>query len=120
MNLYLDDDSLQTLLVRLLREAGHDIVRSTDAGIEGASDSVHFTKAIELNRVLRTRNQKDFVQLHTLVLAATGHHPGILIVTRENNPRRDLTPRGIVNALRKLQDSGIAVFDTLFDLNAWR
>ena len=80
----------------------------------------YISKAIELNRVLLTRNRKDFVQLQTLILTATGHHPGILAVTRENNPRRDLTPRGIVNAIRKLEAASIPLSDTLFDLNEWR
>jgi hypothetical protein len=47
LNLYLDDCSNSDLLADLLRQAGHQVVRPTDAGIglSGEDDDVHFSFA---------------------------------------------------------------------------
>ena len=55
-----------------------------------------------------------------LVLLVAGHHPGILVVRRDNDPRRDLRPRGIVRALRNLSASGVSIPDQLHIVNHWR
>ena len=62
-----------------------------------------------------------FVQdLHLLITEAQGHHFGILIVRRENDPTRDLTPKGIVAAIRKLEAAGVPVDNQYIVLNHWR
>jgi hypothetical protein len=55
-----------------------------------------------------------------LILAAQGHHHGILIVRKDNNPRRDMTPRGVVNAVAKLLSAGLPIENELNVLNQWR
>lgn len=120
MNLYLDDDSVATLLVRLLRNAGHDVRLPRDIGMGGAEDPVHLTYAIREARVLLTGNCHDFEDLHDLVLQAQGHHPGILVVRRENNPRRDLSPRGVVHAMANLLAATVPIADQFIVLNHWR
>lgn len=120
MNLYLDDDSLHGVLFRELKSAGHDVVRSSDVGLEGESDPVHLARAIQEQRTLYTGNRSDFSEPHSLVLVSQGHHFGIIAVSRENNPRRDLTTRGIINARRKLEAANIDLQDELIDLNVWR
>jgi hypothetical protein len=89
-------------------------------GISGEDDAVHFTCAIRDQRILLSGNHDDFENLHDLVLVAGGHHPGILIVRRDNDPSRDLTPRGIVRALRNLEATGISLADSFYTLNHWR
>jgi hypothetical protein len=37
------------------------------------------------------RNNDDFQELHELAMQTSGHHPGIFIVCRDNDPPRDLT-----------------------------
>jgi predicted nuclease of predicted toxin-antitoxin system len=111
MRLYLDDDSIAGLLVRLLRQAGHDVCLPGDVGLAGAQDAEHLTKAVVENRVLLTHNHKDFKILHDLVMTVTGHHPGILVVRKENNPKRDLTKPGIIRAIGKLLASGVPLSD---------
>ena len=120
MRLYLDDDIAAALLVRLLRSAGHDVVTPVDAGISGATDQAHLTHAIQDDRVCLTRNYEDFEDLHFLVQAAGGHHPGIFVVRQDNDPTRDLTPRGVVRAIRKLEASGVPIKDEYTVLNHWR
>jgi hypothetical protein len=42
------------------------------------------------------------------------------VVRQEGDPSRDLTPKGIVVALRKLDTSGIAIVNEYVILNHWR
>ena len=120
MKLYLDEDSIAGLLVRLLRQAGHDVCLPADVGLAGAQDAEHLTKAVVEDRVLLTHNHDDFKILHDLVMAVKGHHPGILAVYKENNPKRDLTKPGIVRAIAKLLASGVPIPDEFHVLNNWR
>ncbi len=120
MRLYLDDDMASDILRRLLTRAGADVQIPKDMDMSGEDDAVHLTLGIRTNRVLLSGNHDDFVKLHDLVLESSGHHPGILIVCRENDPRRDLSPRGIVLAVQKLEAAGIALQDCFHILNHWR
>ena len=49
-----------------------------------------------------------------------GHHPGILVVRRDNNPKRDLDDRGMVRAIGKLVAAGVGLPDHFYVLNHWR
>jgi predicted nuclease of predicted toxin-antitoxin system len=120
MRLYLDDDLAWPLLASLLRQAGHDVQLPTDAGMSGADDPVHLTHAIRDGRATLSGNHDDFENLHDLIIQASGHHPGILVVRRDNNPRRDLSPRGIVRAIRNLESAGVPLADRFYILNHWR
>jgi hypothetical protein len=67
-----------------------------------------------------TRDHEDFAALHDLVMAVGGHHPGILVVRFDNDPRHNLTERGIATALVNLESSAVAVADGIHVLNHWR
>jgi hypothetical protein len=120
MRLYLDDDSASALLQRLLQAAGHDVQVPADVGLSGEPDGIHLTHPIRDNRVCLSRNYRDFEILHLLVLQAQGHHPGILVVRRDNDPRRNLSPRDIVRAIRNLETAGITLADRYEILNHWQ
>lgn len=120
MRLYLDEDLASPLLARLLQSAGHDVQLPGDVGLLGKADPVCLTQAIRDNRVLLSRNYCDFHNLHNLIREAQGHHPGILVVRRDNDPRRNLTPRAIVRALRNLQAAGLPLADAYYELNPWQ
>jgi hypothetical protein len=119
MLLYLDDDSIDGVFVKLLRKAGHDVVIPADARLAGADDAVHLTHAVRSGWPLLSCNHDDFEQLHILIAAAGGHHPGILIV-RKDNDRRDLKPGGIVVALANFLASGNPLADQFVILNQYR
>src|SRR4051794_24585175 len=102
MNLYLDEDTIDAALIGLLRRGGHDVQTTGEVGMRGESDPVQLVHAITEQRVLLTHNHDDFEDLHDLVIVAGGHHPGILIVRRDNDPTRDLTARGIARAIANL------------------
>jgi hypothetical protein len=120
MRLYLDDDTASPLLAKLLRKAGHDVQLPGEAGMVGAPDPVHLTHAIADDRICTTRNHDDFWILHNLIKQAQGHHPGIFVVRQDNDPTRDLTPKGIVGAIRKLEAAGVPLQDEFIILNHWR
>ena len=89
-------------------------------GTLGKSDAVQLACAIREQRACLSRNYDDFEELHLLLAEGKGHHFGILIVRRENNPTRDLTAKGIVAAIRKLEASGVPIENEYFVLNHWR
>jgi len=120
MRLYLDDDSASVLLAHLLHQAGHDVQRPVDAGIAGEDDAVHLAHAARQDRVFLTHNYHDFENLHDLVVAVGGRHRGILVIRKDNDPRRDLTIRGIVRAIGKLLSAGVGIANEYIVLNHWR
>ena len=87
MNIYLDDSIASALLARLLRNAGHDVQLPADAGLAGEDDPVHLAHAIDEGRVCLSEDHDDFAKLHHLILRAQGHHPGICVVRRDNDPQ---------------------------------
>jgi hypothetical protein len=120
MRLYLDDDSASVLLTRLLRRAGHDVQLPADAGLSGEDDAVHLAHGARQDRILVSYNYRDFENLHDLVAAVGGRHPGILVVRKDNDPKRDLSERGIVRAISKLLSVGVAIANQYIVLNHWR
>lgn len=119
MNLYLDDDSANGHLVQLLPKEGHHVVIPADIGYSGSKDARHFIRAISQGWVFLTHNHDDFELLHELVILVGGHHPGILAVRKDNDPR-DMKPRDIVRAIRNLEAAGAPIADQLNVLNHWR
>lgn len=120
MKLYLDDDSADSLLLRLLRKAGHDVQLPQDIGMSGESDPVHLTAAARSQRVLLSANHDDFRELHELVYYTGGAHSGILIVRYDNDTRRDLTQKGIVVAISRLLTANVPIQNEFIILNEWR
>jgi hypothetical protein len=120
MRIYLDDDSVDPALLGMLGKAGHDVLRPADIGMIGADDVVHFTRAIREDRALLSGNHDDFQALHLLILEARGRHSGLLIVRKDNDASRDMTPRGVVVAIGKLTASGIDLRKEFVILNHWR
>src|SRR5262249_38916932 len=107
MRLYLDEDIASALLSKLLRHAGHDVKTPADSGLMGKDDPVQLVFAIREQRPILSLNYTDFENLHLLILEAQGRHPGILVVRRESDPRKNMSPRDIVRAARNLERAGI-------------
>lgn len=120
MRIYIDEDLSSGLLTRILQKAGHDVLTAVTAGTLGSSDAAQLTFAIRDLRVCLSRNYDDFEELHFLVQAAQGQHQGIVIVRRENDPTRNLTPKGIVTAIGKLEAASAPVANEYIILNQWR
>jgi predicted nuclease of predicted toxin-antitoxin system len=120
MRVYLDEDLASGLLVSLLVKAGHDVAAPASAGLLGRSDAVQLTYAMADNRVCLSRNYEDFEELHLLLQQGQDRHLGIIVVRRENDPTRDMTPKGIVAAIRKLEAAGVPIANEYIVLNQWR
>jgi len=120
MKIYIDEDMAAAVLVRLLQHAGHDVEVPSSAGTLGRSDTAQLTFAIHEGRVCLTSNYEDYEELHWLVREASGVHTGILVVRRDNDPSRDLTHKGIVAAIRKLEAAGVPIANEYIILNQWR
>jgi hypothetical protein len=120
MNLYLDDDSAKGALVALLRKAGHHVVIPLDVGTAGVSDPRHLIYTVQQGLVMLTRNHDDFEDLHLLVHATGGQHPGLLVIRSDNDPTRDMKDRDIVRAIANLERAGVPATNEFQILNHWR
>jgi hypothetical protein len=121
MRLYIDDDSIDPHLIRLLRHDGRDVQAPADVGLAGRSDQVHLAHAIRERRAILTRNSADFEALHDLVVfAANGHHAGILVVLFDNNPRNNMSAGDIARAVRNPEKAGVPIADSYHELNHWQ
>jgi hypothetical protein len=61
--LYLDEDSHSNLVAALLVREGLDVLRSTDAAMDGQSDEQQLAFATNCGRVVYTANIRDFRKL---------------------------------------------------------
>jgi hypothetical protein len=120
MNLYIDEDSVDPLLARLLRRAGHDVQEPADVGLLGSHDAVALRHAVREKRAFLSCNYRDFEPIHFLIMETGGHHPGILMVRKDNNRKRDLTPAGVVRAITRYLAAGGLLIDQYVVLNQWR
>ena len=120
MKIYLDDNLTDRTLAALLVKAGHAVVQPAAAGLAGASDPRHLEYSIRQGLAVLTSDRDDFRELHDLVLAAGGAHPGIFVVRYDNDPTRDMKPRHIVAAIATLLRSGAPAVNQFIVLNQWR
>jgi len=114
------DENMSSRLAVRLRTAGHDTVLATDVGLVSVSDARVLAWAVGQGRPGLTQDHEDFVDLHDLVMAVVGHHPGILVVRFDNDPRHNLTERAIATALGNLETSSVSVAGRIHVLNHWR
>ena len=120
MKLYLDDDTAKAALVARLRKAGHQVVTPADASLAGASDQRHLLYAVQHDCVLLTRNHDDFADLHQLIQATQGRHPGIVAIRFDNDPTRDMKDADVARALPNLEQAGVPIANEFHILNHWR
>lgn len=76
--LYADEDFPFPVVVRL-RQLGHDVITTRDAGRanQGIADADQLAFAKSLGRAIVTRNRRHFIPLHTTM----PRHEGIVSVT---------------------------------------
>jgi predicted nuclease of predicted toxin-antitoxin system len=120
MNLYVDDNTCKALLVTLLRKAGHQVTVPADVGTAGAADARHLLYAVTHTLLVLTKDHNDFEDLHLVVQATHGQHPGILAIRLDNDASRDMKDRDIVRAIGDLERAGVPVANEFHVLNQWR
>jgi hypothetical protein len=120
MNVFLDEDLASAVLTQVLRKAGHDVQLPADVGLSGKTDAEVLRHTLTVGRVVLSRNYRDFEQLHLLVLASGGHHPGVLVERFDRDPSHRMTPREIARALRNIEAAGFPLADEYQILNHWQ
>jgi predicted nuclease of predicted toxin-antitoxin system len=120
MMLLIDENASDPRLAARLRTQGHQPILAQDAGLLSASDPRVLIWAIAHALPVLTRDIDDFEDLHDLITAAGGHHPGLLVVYSDKDPHQNLSHRAIATAISKLESSGLPIADQLHILNRWR
>ena len=120
MTFLVDENMNSPQIASRLRAQGHSPVLAGDVGLLSVSDPRVLIWAIAQSLPVLTRDSEDFTDSHDLLMAAGGHHPGILLVRFDRDPRHNLTDRGIAGAIGKLEASGIPIPDHMHVLNQWR
>lgn len=112
----LDEDAQASLLAKLLRQAGHDVVTVNEAGLVRQADSIVLEYARGEMHLLITYNCDDFEALHD----ANPFHPGILVVYRDANASKNMSFRMMVSALANLEAANIPLENQFIALNPWK
>jgi predicted nuclease of predicted toxin-antitoxin system len=93
---FLADESSAGPVVRMLREAGHDVVAIVEVS-RGATDEQVLERALNAQRVLITED-RDFGEL----VYARGRSSAGVILVRFDNRARQAKPATVVEAVAKL------------------
>jgi predicted nuclease of predicted toxin-antitoxin system len=80
MLLYADEDFARPV-VEILRQFGHDVLRTQEDGRTSAPDPVILARAHSLGRAVLTYNRTDFERLHR----QGADHSGILSATHDRD-----------------------------------
>jgi predicted nuclease of predicted toxin-antitoxin system len=76
MRFLIDENLSRPQFAARLRAQGHDPILADDAGLRAAADPRVLIWAIGQGVPVLTCDAEDFEDLHELIMAAGGHHPG--------------------------------------------
>ena len=116
LRLLLDEDSQAKPLVKLLRDAGHDVVTINEVGLTSQPDPVVLDYAKQTYRLLLTHNCHDFEILHR----ERSIHSGILVVYQNDDRAKNMSRRDIVAAIANLEAANVPLENQFISLNQWR
>ena len=83
IRLYLDEDSMDLVLVEALRARGIDILTVQEVGTQGYSDEKQLDWATQQERVLYSHNIADFCRLHSKWIELGKIHRGIALMQQD-------------------------------------
>lgn len=104
----------------MLRKAGHDVLIPADIGMSGRHDAEHLLKCVQEQRAFLTKNYTDFDPIHKLIIGCSGTHTGIIVIRQEDDRRKNMTYKGMVTALGKVEQAYSDFRNELITLNDWR
>jgi hypothetical protein len=93
---------------------------AVEAGLRGEWDPIQLIQAIQHDRVSLTRNYCDFEDLHNLLAVSGGKHPGIIVIRRDDDPRRNMSVRDIARAIGKVEAARLELVNQYLILNPWQ
>jgi predicted nuclease of predicted toxin-antitoxin system len=101
VRLLLDANLSPRRIASRLRAAGHDVLAlAEDAALEGLDDPAVLDLAASQNRVLVTRNSRDFAPLARQWAEARHSHAGIILIWSFDHSQFRLIVEGVENQLR--------------------
>lgn len=115
LRLLVDEDAQDKLLVKFLRDAGHDVITVNQAGLMSETDDIVLDYAKKEKRLLLTFNCDDFQALHE----ADPIHSGIFVVYHNDNFSKNMSYSEIVQAIANLESAGIPLANQFIRLNHW-
>ena len=83
IRLYIDEDAMDSDLVRGLRSRGIDAMTAADSGMIRREDEEHLALAAAQGRVLYSFNIADFHEIHTVWIASGRSHAGIILAQQK-------------------------------------
>ena len=83
LRLYMDEDSMDEVLVQSLRARAVDVSTADEAGMLAHTDAEHIEYAAREQRVVCTFNVGDFWALHSEYLAEGRSHAGIILMPQQ-------------------------------------
>ena len=122
---YLDENVTEHLVPALIL-LGFDVVSTSQLGRKGTSDALQLLVAAEHERVLITRNVKDFRAMHEAWVAwsrawgatAVARHAGILIIEPGSGRAGGLSVALLASVVRELADTSGVRTNRLYSWNA--
>lgn len=115
LKLLLDEDSQAKPLIKLLQDAGHDVLTVNEIGFNGQPDPIILDYARQSDRLLLTHNCQDFENLHQV----NPNHPGILAIYRDNDCTKNLSRSAIVKAIANIEIANVPLVNQFICLNQW-
>jgi predicted nuclease of predicted toxin-antitoxin system len=115
LKLLVDEDTQDRLLVKLLRNAGHDVITVNESGLMGEADPVVLDYARANDRLLLTYNCGDFEALHQTFPT----HPGLLVIYRDADRSKNMSFQEIVKAIANLEAAAVTLANQFIPLNQW-
>ena len=115
LRLLIDEDSQAQPLVNLLRKVGHDIVTVNEASLMSHPDSDILDYARQSNRIVLTRNCRDFEALHQV----NSNHPGIFVIYRDAIVTKRMSRKDIVQAITNIETAQFPLANQFIILNEW-
>jgi len=115
LKLLIDEDFQDKVLVKLLVNAKYDVITANNALLSGLADASVLKYGTDNNRVVLTRNCRDFKALHLTGI----NHSGIFAVYREANVLKSMSFPGIVKAIGNIEASKIKIANQFIVLNHW-
>lgn len=83
IRLYLDEDAMDTALVRSLRARGVDVITARESDMVERNDVDHLNFSTRDNRVLYSFNVGDFQRIHQNYLREGKNHRGIILARQQ-------------------------------------
>lgn len=123
IKIYLDEDCDWNVLIAVLKKKGFTVISPRQVKMikklakRRISDEEQLTFATSQGCVLLSRNKVHFPKIHRKWKKRKAEHAGILILYRHNNPKKDMSPGQIANAIGNIIKLNYSFQNQIYNLN---